>query len=259
MDKVERIAERLAEEWFERARYSTLTGDLAPADLTEAYRAQRAVQVRLGARRGPVAGRKIALSSRPMQEMVGIGHPVAGAFFASDVLRSPAKVAAAEFRHLGVEFELALELARDVTVEAAPHDRKSVRALVGGARPAFELIEDFDADYDAIDAFTLIAANAWCGGVVLGEPIVGWDGLDLADLPATVRQDGREPERVNTGAADPLGSLAWVLNHCAAQGTTVRAGEHVITGSATRTRFPVRGDRLRYEIDGRAAVEMVVV
>ncbi len=258
-DRVERIAERVAADWMARAPYATLSGELRPADLDEAYLVQGAVQARLARLRGAVAGRKIALSSRAMQEMVGIGQPVAGAIFAGDLWQSPASVAAAGFRHLGLEFELAFELAHEVGAGAGPQDATSVRGLIAGVRPAFELVDDLGADYSSIDALSLVAANAWCGGVVLGEPIRGWEGLDLGDLPATVVQDGREPERTNTGAAAPLASLAWVLNHFTALGETVRAGEHVITGSAVRTRFPRPGDRLRYEIDGLATVELAVV
>lgn len=258
MDRVERIADRVADDWLALADYARLAGELAPADLAEAYRVQAAVQRRLSARRGRIAGRKIALSSKAMQQMVGIGQPVAGAFFERDVMASPATVGTGDFGRLGVEFELAFELACDVGPGAAPHDRDGVRALVASVRPAFELVDDRNADYAALDPLTLVAGNAWCAGIVLGSPLPGWEALDLADLPATVHQSGNAPEQVNTGAADPLGSLAWVLNHCAAQGLTVRAGERIITGSATRTRFPGPGDRLRYEIDGLAAVELTV-
>ena len=66
------------------------------------------------------------------------------------------------------------------------------------------------------------------------------------------------PEETNTGAADLLGSLAWVLNHFGELGMTVKAGEHIITGSAVKTRFPKAGDKIRYEIAG-ASVELEVV
>ena len=258
-DRIGRIAEKLAAGWDARARYETLAGEMAPADLDEAYRVQAALQEKLAERRGPVAGRKIALSSKAMQEMVGLAQPVAGAFFARDIRRSPATVRLAEFCRVGLEFELAFELARDVPPRGAPHDRDSVRALVAGVRPAFELVEDRLADYAAIDALTLVADNAWCGGVVLGGQVPGWEALDLDALAVTIRQEGQADERVLTGASAPLSSLAWVLNHASAAGQTVQAGEHVITGSAARTRFPKPGERVRYELDGLAAVEAAFV
>jgi 2-keto-4-pentenoate hydratase len=257
-ERIERIAQKLAADWRARAPYEALAGDLRPRDMDEACAAQSALHRRLAPERGPLAGRKIALASPVMQKMCGIDHPVAGAIFAADVRRSPAEVNLDDFRHLGVEFELALILARDVGPEEAPFDAAGARALVAEVRPAFELIEDRGADYSDLDALTLAADNAWCGGAVLGEPIPGWRARDLDDLPSTVLQEGREPERANTGAARPLASLAWVLNHFAARGETVKAGEAVITGSAARTRFPAAGDRLTYEIDGLARVEMIL-
>lgn len=259
MDRVQRIADKLAADWDSRATYEALVGELAPADLAEAYRAQAALQERLAERRGPTAGRKIALSSKPIQEMVGLSQPVAGMFFAKDIRWSPAIVALSDFRRMGLEFELAFEMAADVPPQDRLHDRDSVRALVAGVRPAYELIEDRAANYAAIDALTLVCDNAWCGGVVLGEPVPNWRALDLHALPATLRQSGQEDEHFVTGAASPLDSLAWVLNHASAAGRTVGEGEHIITGSATRTRFPKAGDRVRYQLDGLAAVEIAVV
>ena len=258
-ERIEAVARKLAADWRARAPYEALAGEIRPHDMDEACAAQSALHRLLAAERGPLAGRKIALASPVMQKMCGIDHPVAGAVFAADVRRSPAEVRLADFRHLGVEFELALVLGRDARPEDAPFDAAAARDLVAEVRPAFELIEDRGADYSRLDALTLAADNAWCGGVVLGEPIPGWRARDLDDLPATVLQNGHEPEAANTGAAAPLASLAWVLNHFAARGETVKAGEAVITGSAARTRFPAPGDRLAYEIDGLARVEMRVL
>jgi 2-keto-4-pentenoate hydratase len=257
--RIAAIAAKLAADWEPRAPYEALTGDLKPTDLDEAYQAQAALQERLTALRGPVVGRKIALSSKAMQQMCGIDHPIAGAIFARDVVPNGAAVTLRQFRRMGIEYELAFELDQDVGPDTDAPTRDTVLALVARVRPAFELIEDKGADYARLDIMTLVADNAWCGGVVLGPEIAGWRALDLADLPAVLHQDGHEPEPANTGAADPLGSLVWVLNHCRALGQTVRKGEVVITGSVLRTRFPAAGDRFRYEVAGRAAVELSIV
>lgn len=180
--RIAAIAEGLARDWWARTPYRTLAGDEALSGLDEAYAVQAALQPLLAERRGPLAGRKIALSSKAMQEMVGVPHPVAGAFFAGDIRRSPATVAASEFRRLGVEFELAVVVARDVA-PGEVHDAASVRALVAAVHPAFELVEDRGLDYAELDILTLVADNAWCGGVVLGEAIP-LSGRDPGDLPA---------------------------------------------------------------------------
>lgn len=254
-DRLAAMADELAAAWAARARYRRL--DLADRD--QAYQVQRLLQDRMVATRGPIAGRKIALSSRAMQQMVGLDSPVAGAIFSRDVHRSPARVPLAGLRHMGLEYELAFELAQAAEPGHGPFTTEAALALVGGARPAFEMVDDKDVDYANICGLTLTADNAWCGGVVLGDPIEGWQDLDLAALPVTLRQDGVAPEHASTGAASPLDSLAWVLNHFTGRGETVAAGEIVITGSVMRTRFPKAGDRLRYEIDGLASAEIELV
>jgi 2-keto-4-pentenoate hydratase len=258
MTRIAEISSKLFEDWFDRAPYETLAGNLAVRDIDEAYAVQSAIQDMFSARRGKIAGRKIALTSKAMQEMCGIDQPVAGAFFTSDVLGSGAKVAMCDFLHLGLEFELALELKDDVHPQAESHSVESVGGLIADARPAFEIIEDKNADYTKLDVFTLIADNAWCGGIVLGPKIKGWEDMDLGDIPSCVHQEGVAPVETNTGEADPLGSLAWVLNHFSARGMILSAGEHIITGSAVRTRFPVAGNKFTYDIAGASvAVEII--
>ncbi|NNF77801.1 MAG: hypothetical protein HKN05_07200 [Rhizobiales bacterium] len=258
MDKISAIAEKLSNDWWApRAAYEKLTGDLAPSGIDEAYAAQTAVQAKFSERRGPFAGRKIALSSKTMQEMVGIDQPVAGAFFTNDVHSSPATIKLSDFRHMGVEFELAMELNRDVPPGEGMFTAQTSAAVIASVKPAFELIEDKDADYSDLDVLTMMADNAWCAAVVLGDEIAGWRDLDLGNIASEVRQSGVEPEAANTGAADPLNSLAWVLNHFAGRGVILRKGEHIITGSAVRTRFPVSGDKISYTVAG-ARVEIEV-
>ena len=256
MGKAEAIATHLAARWEPRGEYERLAGDLRPADMAEAYAAQAALQDLFIKTRGPIVGRKIALSSKAMQQMVNIDQPVAGAFFTSDLMDSPASVSLDSFRRMGVEYELAFRMASDVA--PSEHSPDTIKALVDQVRPAFELVEDKNADYTDICALTLIADNAWCGGVVLGQQLEGWQDMDLSDTPSVLEQDGQPPEAGNTGAADPWGSLAWVLSHFGGRGQIVRQGEWIITGSILKTRFPGPGDRLKYTVAGQASVEISI-
>ena len=258
MTKIQNAARKLFDDWYNRVTYETLAGVLAPANVDEAYAIQYALQDLHQQHRGPIVGRKIALSSKAMQDMVGLSEPVGGAIFANDLHTSPATVKAADFIRMGLEFELAMELNADVTPASCPHDAQSVSQYIATVRPAFELIEDRAADYAHLDAFTLIADNAWCGGAVLGPSLENWTDLDLGDIPSVVRQTGQPDEPANTGACDPLGALAWVFNHFGARGITLKKGEHIITGSAVRTRFPKPGDEFSYEMAGTNVALSVV-
>jgi len=258
LDRIEKIARRLFDNWNAKATYETLAGEFALSETSEAYNVQHTLQKLHVPARGAIAGRKIALSSKAMQDMIGYDQPIAGAIFAGDVHASPAQIAESDFVRLGLEFELAVEMNADIAPQMHPHTAQSVIDLIAAVRPCFELVEDRAADYSKLDPYTLLADNAWCGGIVLGNPLPDWAELDLNDIPSTVMQKGAEPEQANTGAADPLGSLAWVLNHLNERGITVSKGEHIITGSAVRTRFPRRGDELTYTIQD-TSVQISVV
>ncbi len=251
------IARRLFDNWTTKRQFETMAGDLAIASVADGYAAQQRLQALHIPQRGKIVGRKIALSSKAMQQMIGFDTPIAGAIFAGDVHASPARIKAADFVRLGMEFELAIELNADVAPQAEPHSAQSVYALIETVRPCFELVEDRNADYANLDPLTLLADNAWCGGIVLGGEVAHWRALDLNDIPTVVAQDGVADEPANTGAADPLGSLAWVLNHFSARGIGLSKGEQIITGSAVKTRFPGPGDAFRYEVAG-ASVEVQI-
>lgn len=258
-----RIARRLFEDHAARRRFENLSGDLAPDSVAEAYEAQREL-VRLWTADGrdSVAGYKIALTSQAIRDLVGVDEPCGAAILASTVRRAPeggpAEVGRAEFVRLGLEFELAFRMGSD-TEAGARYDAASIRAHVDAAAPAFELIEDRDADYSALDAASLVADNAWCGGIVLGRFSTAWAGMDLSAVPVALTCNG-ETETATTGAAmgNPLNSLAWLATLLAGQGRPLAAGDIVMSGSTLATRFAAPGDRARYEVEGLGAVELRV-
>jgi len=163
-----------------RTRYRPLDAALRSAPLDDAYRIQDALhRVMAAAGRGEIAGWKIALTSKAMQQMTGVDQPAAGAIFSKVVHASPARVDVTAYHHLGVEFEVAVRLGDALPASSGPWTRASVAAKVAACLPAFELVEDGAADYKTLDAFTLIAQNTWNGGVVLGPAVTEWRRVDL--------------------------------------------------------------------------------
>jgi 2-keto-4-pentenoate hydratase len=260
--KVERIADHIFDGHRRRARFQRLRGELAPASLEEAYLVQDAVHRRFTAAGwGELGGHKIALTSRAVQELCGVDQPAGGAIFARTIHTSPATLSAGDFMHLGLEFELGVRLGQDLPAAGAPYDRAGVAPAVAACMPAFELIEDRDADYQDLDAASILTDKCWCGGVVLGAEVQGWQGLDLEATPVELVWNGVAVDAGVTGAAmgHPFEALAWLANLLASRGRGMRAGEIVITGSALKTRFPEPGDEVTYRIDGLGETTVRVV
>ncbi len=251
--EIDRIAAEIVADNRRRAPFRPLRGADAPASLADAYRIQDRVH-RLfedgGA--GTLGGHKIALTSQAVRDLCGVDRPAYGGVFARSIRRSPAVLNASAYVRLGLEFEVAALIAGDVPAEGAPWDRESIAAHVAACAPAFELIDDRAADYGDLDAASIVADRCWCAGAVLGPPVAGWRGLDLAALPVALTWNGEIVDRATTGASmgHPFEGLAWVANHLAERGRGLAKGDVVITGSALRTRFPEPGDEVVYAIDG---------
>jgi 2-keto-4-pentenoate hydratase len=242
-----------------RARYRPLDGALRAGPLDDAYAIQDALhRLMADAGRGEIAGWKIALTSKAMQQMTGVDQPAAGAIFSTVVHPSPARIDLAAYHHLGVEFEVAVRLAEGLPPGGGPWTRASVASRVAACVPAFELVEDGDADYKTLDAFTLIAQNTWNGGVVLGTAPADWRGVDLETAVTRCWINDQPGGQGKTGDAmgHPLEAVAWVANLLNRRGRQLDRGMVVMTGSSITTKFPTPGDRVRFAIDGLGEIAL---
>jgi 2-keto-4-pentenoate hydratase len=264
--RIERAAEWLFEAHRARAPFAPMPADLAPRDSGEAYAIQSEFVGMRAAELGQVTGYKIALTTQAMRAMVGVKESIAGDMLEKTILRSrpdaKARVRAADYVNLIVEFEIGAELAEDLPAIGAPYNRESVSKAVAALMPALELADDRNADYKVLPgrALMLIADNAWNEGAVFGEPVKDWRGIDLAALQGVASINSK---KVGTGhgrdvMGHPLDALAWLANHLAARGLGLWRGDVVITGSLVTSKFPKAGDLIRFEAGALGAVELQV-
>lgn len=258
--QTEAIAQEIHGANLRRERFKPLRGDDEPGSLDTAYDIQDALYRIMQAQgdSGPIAGHKIAVTSPDIQKLCGVDQPVYGSIFANTIHRSPYVANHADFIRIGVEFEIALEIGEDVPMTAAPFDSKTISGFVKSAMPAFEIIEDRNANYSDLDAMSILTDRCWCGGVVLGAPVENWQHIELGNLAGTVSWNGEVLESGNTGNAlgHPLNGLAWVATHLAGRGGALRAGDIVMTGSALKTRFPIAGDYCTYAVEQLGEVSL---
>ena len=256
--RIEHIARNRFDGWRNRERFTQLIGELLPSNMDEAYEAQAALYALMRDEAGftEFAGHKVALTSPAIQEMCGVDHPAYGAIFREFVHQNKHEADPADFIRLGIEFEVAFKIGDTLPNPDTHYDAQTVRPFIESAMPAFELIDDRDADYAHLDGISILCDRCWCNGIVLGEALTEINDLDFANLRSEVEWNGVIDEEGNTGwvLENPLNSIAFVANHLNARGKQLRAGEIVMTGSALKTRFPVAGDHAMYRVEGLGEV-----
>jgi len=250
MDKSDRphaMAQWMWDARQRRAAYQNLPDELRPTSLVEAYAGQEAYYRLAEPLYGAVGGAKIATTTKVMQQLMGITHPCGGAIFTNTIHTSPARLRTRDFVNLRLESEIALKLGGDLPASRAPWTRTSVAPAVAGAMPAFELIEDRNADYPRCDVRSLIVENCWNGGIVIGAP-KAMSADALVGIAGHLAVDGKP---VGEGKAeDPYGTLAWLANHLAERGRDLTAGMVVITGSLIVTVSIAGGSRAVFTVEG---------
>ena len=229
-----------------------LPDGVRPRDEAEGYLVQAALRRQLtAAGQGELAGYKIGCTTPVMQAYLKVPNPCAGGIFAPTVHHGAGTFRTADYIRLGVECEIAVELAHDLD-GAGELDRATVADAVGAAMTAMEIVDDRFVDYPTMGTPTLIADDFFNAGCVLAEPVRAWRNLDLASVTGRMWING---ELVGEGRGSevlghPLEALAWMAGHLAGRGERLRAGTFVMLGSVVTTHWVSAGDDVRIEVDG---------
>jgi len=256
----QRAARWLYDAHARRERFGPLPAELAPRSRDEAYGIQDAFVALRSEKLGAIAGYKIALSTAAMQKFVGVDAPQAGVMLGNTIHRTPARVQAADYSHLIVEFEVAVEIGEDLPAADAPFSRDRVAQAVGAVMPAIELADDRGADYAELarHPLELICDNGWNEGAVLGYPVEDWESVDLAAVRGVASVNGREigEGRGADAMGHPLDAVAWIAGHLSSAGRGLLRGEVVITGSLIRTYSGKPGELVSFSLEGLGAAEL---
>ncbi len=217
--------------------YPTLT----PA---QAYAMQSAwldLKLAKGAR---IIGRKIGLTSRAMQELLGVDQPDYGFLLDSMVVASGSTLSRADFLLPRIEPEIAFWLAKDLKGPGITVD--AVLAATRGVSPALELVDSRIAKWQ-IKLPDTIADNASSARVIVSEQIVPLDGLDLAAEEVTLTRNGVEVGSGNGAAVlgHPAEAVAWLANKLAEYGIAIAAGQLVLPGAMCAAATVAAGETYR--------------
>jgi 2-keto-4-pentenoate hydratase len=216
-----------------------IRGEIGAGEAAAAYAIQRINVDHAVAAGRRVAGRKIGLTARSVQQQLGVDQPDYGALYADAAYEHGAQVPMTGLIAPKVEGEVALVLERDLRMER-PGVADVMRATAY-AVAAIEIVDSRIRNWDIRLADT-IADNASGAAFALGARPVRLDAIDLELAGMQMLVNGRTAS-LGVGAAcleHPLAAAAWLARRMAETGTPLVAGDVVLTG-ALGPMVPVAG------------------
>jgi 2-keto-4-pentenoate hydratase len=227
------------------APFTDADPDLGMAD---GYAVQQQLTSLLLADGDRIVGYKVGLTSKPMQQMIGVDQPDYGPVLASTVYADGDSISLGSFIQPKIEAEIAFVLGSplagpDVSVLDA-------RRAIGGMTAAVEIVDSRFADW-RIKLADTVADLASNGAVAVSSRLVPLDGLDPRLIGMVLTRRG---ELIDTGAGaaalgDPVKVVAWLANTLGEMGVKLEAGHLIMTG-ALHAAVPMQaGDVFRADFD----------
>src|SRR6478672_6920861 len=244
---IERLAARLDEAERTKALIPMFSRDYPGFSIEDAYAVQRA-WTKLQLSRGRVIkGHKIGLTSKAMQNAVGISEPDYGVLFADMFYPDASAIPFDRFHAPRIEVELAFVL--KAPLKGPDCTLFHVLNATDYVTPALEILEtrmhrvdpETRAPRKVTDTISDNAANAAL--VVGGRPFRPLD-VDLRWVGALLFRNGQiEETGIAAGVLNhPAQGVAWLANRLAPHGEELKAGEVVLAGSFTRPVDVSQGD-----------------
>jgi 2-keto-4-pentenoate hydratase len=246
------LARRLDEAWEKRTPIAPLT-ESDGLKVEDAYEVQsRWTELRLE-RGDRIAGRKIGLTSRAIQEQMGVNEPDYGSLWASRQFTAEsgrAEVPFDSFLQPRIEGEIAFLIDRPLSGEHVT--AQEVLASTEALAPAFEVVDSRIADW-RIKLADTIADNASYGGFVLGPWSRSLRNEDLRTLGMLVHKNEDTVAQAVGAAAlgSPAYAVAWLVRKLTSFGVGLNAGDVVLSGALGGATNASKADTFVMETHGQ--------
>lgn len=235
-----------------------ITDQHTDTTIDDAYQISKAfLDIRLKANGERIVGKKIGVTSKPVQDMLGVFQPDFG-FLTNAMHAKDGKVHMNAHIAPRAEAEIAFFLKKDL--KGPGITAEDVIDATDYVQPCFEIVDSRIKDWK-IKIQDTIADNASCGVFALGEAKVDPRGHDLASLEVVVEKNGTEISRGFGSAVQgaPENAVAWLANTLGEYDIPFKAGEIILSGSLVPLEPVSRGDQMIMRINGMGdcAVEFV--
>jgi 2-keto-4-pentenoate hydratase len=252
---VEQAAKNLWEADNNRQPIDPLTETYPDITVEDAYAIQKQVQAWKLESGSRLIGHKIGLTSKAMQNALGVPEPDFGSLFEHALLPEGSFVRYEQFLQPKVEAELAFIMKHDLQGPGV-HFHDVIRAT-DYIVPAFEIIDSRVRDWK-IKIQDTIADNASFGALVLGSRGIPVSDLDLRTIGLVLERNG---EVIDTAAGaavlgHPAAAVAWLCNKLATFGEGLKSGDIVLSGSFTKAYEVKPGDLYTAHFGGVGTVQV---
>ena len=201
---------------------------------------------------GEVIGYKLGLTSRPMQELLGVNTPDFAPVLSTMSHNSGERVEISSAIAPKAEAEVTLMMGD--TLRGPGVTALAAARAVEGALASIEVVDSRIADW-RIKLVDTVADLGSSRAAVISDRVVPVD-FDLSVCGTAIYHNG---DLAGTGAGaacmgSPFNALAWLANELAEYGEELAAGTFVLTG-ALHAAFPVApGDSVRASFDRLGSV-----
>jgi 2-oxopent-4-enoate hydratase len=252
--EIERLGLALYEAERTRVPIEPLTSmypNMTPAD---AYGIQQVMMA--GKLKGhKILGRKVGLTSRAMQQMLGVDQPDYGLLLDDMSVLDGGDCPLDELIQPKIEPEIAFVLEKDLTGPDVTIEQ--VLDATAYICPSLEIVDSRIRNWQIKLADT-IADNASSARYVLGSTISPVKSHDLRLMGMILEKNG---QLIDTGAGaaalgHPANAVAWLANKLSEFGVSLKAGDVILPGALCRAVDCKRGDTFRADFAGIGSVSV---
>ena len=196
-----------------------------------------------------VVGKKIGVTSKAVQDMLGVHQPDFG--FLTDWMHVDGDIDVDGRALIAPRAEAEIAFILKDSLNGPGITAEQVIAATQFIAPCFEIVDSRIRDWK-IGIVDTVADNASCGVFVMGEARVDPRDFDLPALRVTVTKNGA-PLSEGLGSAvqgDPAQAVAWLANTLGAHGVTLDAGDIILSGSLVPLEPAVKGDVFEMTLHG---------
>ena len=248
----ETILEELARELYSaelaRSPIQAITERYPDISNDEAYKIQLAgMKFRL-ADGHVIVGKKIGLTSKAMQNALGVFEPDYGYITDKMMSLEGDPISMSSLILPKIEPEIAFVLKTDLSGPGVTV--ADVLQATAGVMPAIEIIDSRVKDWK-IKIQDTIADGASIGRIIVSGKLSPIEEIDLRYTGLVLEKNG-EVVATAAGAAvlgHPANAVAWLANKLSHYGMTLKAGDIVMSGSFTAACQVASGDNVRATFD----------